>query len=233
MRLLWRIYICFFVSTLMALAATSWYANHSLRRFYQERVASELLTRANVLASELRTHSLDKEAEQIDRHCKEFGRLTQTRVTVILPDGRVIGDSDHDPSSMENHRDRPEIAEALTGQTGKAVRFSDTMHRTLMYLAIPMRSDGKIVAVARVSLPLSMIDWTLLTVYRHIVFGGLMVAVFFAAVAFYLARRISRPLDEMRRTAERLANGNLRARVSLPKGAEMESLARTLNQMAA
>src|ERR1035437_9411229 len=135
MRLLWRIYICFFISTLLALAVTTWLANHSLRRFYQEQVASELLTRANILASELGTHALDKEAEQIDQHCKEFGRLTQTRVTVILPDGRVIGESDHDSSSMENHRNRPEIAEALTGRTGKAVRFSDTMHRTLMYLA--------------------------------------------------------------------------------------------------
>ena len=123
MRLLWRIYIGFFACTLLALAVTSWYANHSLRRFYQEQVASELLTRAGILANELQSHALDKEAEQIDRHCKEFGRLTQTRVTVILPDGLVIGDSDQIPSGMENHRNRPEIAEALTGRTGKAVRF--------------------------------------------------------------------------------------------------------------
>ena len=163
MRLLWRIYIYFFASTLLALAVTAWYANHSLRRFYQEQVAADLLTRANVLASELGPHSLDKEAEQIDRHCKEFGRLTQTRVTVILPDGKVIGDSDQNPSSMENHRNRPEIAEALTGQTGKSVRFSDTIRRTLMYLAIPVQRDGAVVAVVRTSLPLSVIDWTLHT----------------------------------------------------------------------
>ncbi len=233
MRLLWRIYIYFFVSTILALAVTDWYANHSLRRFYLEQVASELLTRANILVSELRNHALDKDAEQIDQHCKEFGRLTQTRVTVILAEGRVIGDSGQNPASMENHGDRPEIAEALAGQTGKAVRFSDTMRRTLMYLAVPVWSDGKVVAVARVSLPLSMVGWTLQSVYRQILFGGLMVAILFAVVAYYLARRISRPLDEMRITAEQLAHGDLRARVALPKGAEMQSLARTLNQMAA
>ena len=233
MRLLWRIYICFFVSTLLALTVTAWYANYSLRRFYQEQVASELLTRANLLASELQSHSLERETEQIDQHCKQFGRLAQTRVTVILPDGRVIGDSDQNPSGMENHSNRPEIAEALSGQTGKSVRFSDTMRRTLMYLAIPVRRDGAVVAVVRASLPLSVIDWTLHTVYRHVAFGGLMVAILFAAVAFYLARRISCPLDDMRRTAERLAQGDLRARVALPRGEEMQSLARTLNQMAA
>ena len=233
MRLLWRIYIYYFTSTLLALAATTWYANHSLRQFYQEQVAADLLTRANVLASELGTHSVDKEAEQINQHCKEFRRLTQTRATVILPDGRVIGDSDQSPSSMENHRNRPEIAEALTGLTGKSVRFSDTIRHTLMYLAIPMQRDGTVVAVVRTSLPLSVIDWTLHTVYRHIAFGGLIVVAFFAVAAFYLARRISRPLDDMRRIADRLAHGDLHARVALPKGVEMKSLARALNQMAA
>ena len=218
---------------LLALAATTWYANHSLCRFYQEQVASELLTRANLLASEISTYSLEKATGQIDEHCKEFGRLTQTRVTVVLPDGRVIGDSESDPTSLENHRNRPEVAEALAGRTGKAMRFSDTIRRTLMYLAIPVQKDGAVVAVVRASLPLSVVDWTLRTVYRHVAIGGLIVAIFFAVITFYLARRISRPLEDMRRTAERLASGDLHARVALPHGEEMQSLARTLNQMAA
>ena len=232
MRLLWRIYLCFFTCTLLALAATTWYANHSLWRFYQEQIAGILLTRANLLASELPPLSPDT-VETVDRRCKEFGHLTQTRVTVILPDGRVIGDSDQDPAHMENHRNRPEIADALAGQTGKAVRFSDTIRRTLMYLAIPVRKDDAVIAVVRTSLPLSVIDWALRTVYRHVALGGFIVAGLFAVVAFYLARRISKPLDDMRQTAERLAHGDLHARVALPHGEEMQSLARTLNQMAA
>jgi two-component system, OmpR family, phosphate regulon sensor histidine kinase PhoR len=233
MRLLWRIYICFFLSALLALAVTAWYANHSLGNFYKEEVASELLTRANILANELDTASLAGNAAQVDRHCKDFSRLTQTRVTVILLDGKVIGDSDHDPATMENHSNRPEIIEALKGRTGRSVRFSDTIQRTLMYLAIPVRHDGAIVGVARTSLPLSAIDWTLHGVYRHIAVGVVIVAVFFAIIAFYFARRISLPLADMRWAAERLANGDLKARVALPKGEELQSLARTLNQMAA
>jgi two-component system, OmpR family, phosphate regulon sensor histidine kinase PhoR len=233
MRLLWRIYICFFLSTMLALAVTAWYANHSLQIFYKEQVASELLTRANILARELDTSSLSQDALQVDRRCKEFGRLTQTRVTVILSDGRVIGDSDHDPATMENHSNRPEIAEALKGRIGNSERFSDTIRRTLMYLAIPVWKDGVIIAVARTSLPLSVIDWTLHSAYRHIAMGAAMVAVFFAVIAYYFARRISHPLADMRLAAERLAQGDLKARVALPKGEEMQSLARTLNQMAA
>jgi two-component system phosphate regulon sensor histidine kinase PhoR len=233
MRLLWRIYLSFLTCTLLALAATTWYANRSLRSFYEEEIATNLLSRASVLALDLKPLISEANWEPIDRHCKEFGRLTQTRVTVILPDGKVVGDSDSDPSGMENHGHRPEIIAALSGQIGRSVRFSDTIRRTLMYLAIPVWRDGALVAVARASLPLSFIEHTVHSVFRQVALGGALVALFFGVVAFYLARRISQPLDDMRRTAERLANGDLQARVALPGSEEMRSLAHTLNQMAA
>ena len=42
---------------------------------------------------------------------------TRTRITVILPDGRVIFDSRDNPERMENHRDRPEVKSALGGNS--------------------------------------------------------------------------------------------------------------------
>ena len=152
MRLLWRIFFSFFACTLLALAVTVWYANRSLRDFYQEEVAVDLTTKARILARELEPHFQGSPSNEVDRHCKEFGRLTQTRVTVVLPDGKVIGDSDRDPATMENHADRPEITEALKGRTGRSVRFSDTIRRTLMYLAIPVEQDGAVVGAVRAAL---------------------------------------------------------------------------------
>lgn len=233
MRLLWRIYFTLFTCTLLTFATTAWYGNYALRGFYTEQVAADLLTRANILTSELGSDLQNPMSGPIDRRCKEFGRLTQTRVTVILPDGKVMGDSDNDPAMMDNHKSRPEITVALSGRTGRSVRFSNTNQRTLMYLAIPALRDGTVVGVVRASLPLAVIDWSLHSLYRHVALGSLIVVAFFAMVAFHLARRMTQPLEDIRRTAERLAHGELRARVALPKGEEMASLARTLNQMAA
>ena len=158
-RLLWRIYLYFFVSTIAALAITALYATRSLRQFHQDQVANDLLVRARMVASEVAAYPLDTEPARIDRLCKDLGRLTMTRITVVLPSGEVIGDSDEDPARMENHRNRPEIAAAMEGRTGKSVRFSDTVHRTLMYLAIPVLHDGAVAAVVRTSMPLAVIDW--------------------------------------------------------------------------
>jgi two-component system phosphate regulon sensor histidine kinase PhoR len=164
--------------------------------------------------------------------CRELGSLTQTRLTVILPDGRVLGDSSQAPEELDNHRDRPEFIQALNGDIGQSIRFSDTARRRLLYLAVPLRADGAIVAVARAALPLSIIDWTLLSVYRQIALGAGVSAFFFGLLSFLLARRISRPLEDMRRMAEHLSQGDLAVRVARPKDLEMQALARSLNRMA-
>lgn len=233
MRLLWRLYLSFFLSTLVALAGTAWYANRSVRLFHEEQLEGDLLVRARILSVELSAYPTGTPAEVIARHCDDFGRLTQTRVTVILPDGTPEADSEHDTASMDNHRTRPEIIEALGGRTGRSIRFSHTLGRDLMYVAIPLRRDNAIVAVVRTALPLAAIDWALSAAYRQIALGGLMAGALFAVVALYLSKRVSRPLEDMRRVAERLALGDLAARMTVPGGEELGALARTLNQMAA
>ena len=233
MRLLWRLYLSFFLSTLVALVGTAWYANRSLRLFHEDQLAGDLTVRARILAAELAAFPTGTPEAAILRHCEDFGRMTQTRITVILPDGRPLADSEHDTATMDNHRNRPEIVEALEGRVGRSIRFSDTMRRNLMYVAIPLRRDGAITAVVRTSLPLADIEWSLSTAYHQIALGGLMAAGLFALVALLLSQRISRPLEDMRRVAERLALGDLGARIAVPKGEELGALARTLNQMAA
>jgi two-component system phosphate regulon sensor histidine kinase PhoR len=54
-------------------------------------------------------------AAEVDAICKEIGKQSATRITVILPSGQVIGDSRETPHQMNNHADRPEIAMALAG----------------------------------------------------------------------------------------------------------------------
>ncbi len=232
MRFLWRIFLSFFACALLALALTAWYANHSLRHFYQKQIEADLQSRAGLLASRLDGTAFEQDTGQVNRLCRDLGSLTQTRLTVILPDGRVLGDSSQAPEELDNHRDRPEFIQALNGDIGQSIRFSDTARRRLLYLAVPLRADGAIVAVARAALPLSIIDWTLLSVYRQIALGAGVSAFFFGLLSFLLARRISRPLEDMRRMAEHLSQGDLAVRVARPKDLEMQALARSLNRMA-
>jgi len=237
-KLLWRIYLSFFASAMFAFAIITWYAIFSLRQFHQEQVGNDLLVHARLIANDVAEYPVDTGdpavagAEKINRFCNDLGRLTRTRITIVALDGRVLGDSEENPDSMDNHKNRPEISAAMKGETGKSVRFSDTLRRTMMYLAIPVRRNGNMIAVVRTSLPLSAIDWALHTVHKHMLFGGVIIAVIFAVVALLILRQISRPLDNMRQVAERLAQGEFDARVPVSGYEETKALARALNQMA-
>lgn len=233
MKLFWRVYLWLFAAALAAFLLAGGHANRSLRRVYGEQVAADLRTQAEWLASELGMTARLPAYERVDARCKELGRLAPLRVTVALPDGAVIGDSTADPASMENHADRPEIRAALAGAVGTSERFSDTLRRKLAYVAVPVVREGKVVAVVRTSMPLAEIDRTLAAATREVGFGVLAAAALFALVASVLVRRITRPLEAMRAAAERMASGDLRARVEVASGgAEMRSLGRALNLMA-
>ena len=233
MRLFWRVYAWLFLAAVVAFFAAGMQANRSIRKVYRDQVGTELLAQAQWAAGELQDEPHLLIGDRVDSQCKEWGRLARQRVTVILSDGRVMGDSNSNPEQMENHGNRPEIQEALLGQVGYAERFSDTMRRTWVYVAVPVEVEKTVVAVVRTSMPLADIHRTLDAAYREVGIGMAGAAALFALVASMLVRRISQPLEEMRHAAERMAKGDLHARVNVRTGGEeMRSLGRTLNQMA-
>ncbi len=230
-KLVWRIYFVFLAATLLALAAVAWNAARAFREFHQNHTAEVLLARARIIAQGLEQEPAADPA-RMDALCKELGRLSATRISIILPDGRVVGDTEEIPADMENHRRRPEVAAALDGREGQAVRYSNTLRRNLMYVAVPAVHAGQVTAIVRTALPLADVQWTLSAVYRHIAAGVAAAALLFAVIALGLSHRISRPLSEMRAAAERMSQGELDTSVAEAGGDEIGALARALNRMA-
>ena len=231
-RLLWRIYLSFLLAAGAALILTTWYNARCMRRFHEEQVSGDLTVRAQFFASDLSHYELERDADAVDAVCKQLGGLTGTRITVILPDGTVVGDSDEDPARMDSHANRPEIREAFRGERGESTRFSDTLKRKLKYVATPLMRDERVIAAVRTSRPLAEIRWTRRIMSRQIVLACMSSVLLFAAVALYLSRRITRPLESMRRAAVRMAAGDLASRMPVSTPDEIGALAEALNEMA-
>ena len=96
-RLLWRLFPSYLLITLISLLAVSWYASEAMRQFFLDQTATDLKARAALLEKQITSFLAPLDAEAIDSICKEAGRLSATRITVILPDGIVIGDSRETP----------------------------------------------------------------------------------------------------------------------------------------
>ncbi|MDR0662596.1 MAG: ATP-binding protein [Spirochaetaceae bacterium] len=81
------------------------------------------------------------------------------RLTLIDASGAVLSDSRFDAASMENHASRPEVAAALAGTEGAALRQSDTAGVYNLYHALPVYKkdddpkSGKPIGVMRLAMP--------------------------------------------------------------------------------
>jgi two-component system phosphate regulon sensor histidine kinase PhoR len=231
-KLLWKLYPVYLVIILSSIIIVGIYASTTLKKFYLRKTADDLAVRAHLIAREIAGTFGTESQKSLDELCKTVGRETATRITLIHLSGEVLGDSDEDPQKMENHAGRPEVKAALIGNKGVYTRYSDTLHQEMMYVAIPVKKDGEIVGVVRTSIPVSEIDTTLGSIYRKIALAGLFLILLAAVASLYVARRISQPIEEMKRGAQRFSEGNFSRKLLVPDSEELGSLADVLNHMA-
>jgi two-component system phosphate regulon sensor histidine kinase PhoR len=231
-RLLRHLFPSYMLITLISLVAVTWFASNSTRHFFLEQTAADLLTRARLLENQIPQFLGPLETNVVDALCKEIGASSSTRITVILPSGRVIGDSNEDPAIMDSHALRPEVITARKGDVGKSIRYSMTLQERMMYVAIPLKDKKKIVAVIRAALPVTAIDQELKVIQIKIMLGGLFIALLAAGISLYVSQRISRPIENLKQGADFFARGDLSHRMSGTGLVEIDSLIETLNQMA-
>ncbi len=231
-KLLWQIYPVTLAAVLLALLGVTWYITGELREFHMRQTSFDLQARARLLAPLLQDRFSADESPYVDALCKRLGGQTSTRITVVLPTGLVIGDSDEDPRRMDNHGERPEIAAAFDGEIGTALRFSHTLGHTLIYVAVPVVERGSLIGCVRTALPLTAIGETLDAIYLRIVGGGVAIALLIAMLSWWLTRWISRPLEELKRGAARFARGDLGRPLKVDGSEEIASLAEAMNRMA-
>ena len=231
-RLLWQLFPSYMAVVLLSLVAATWYASSAARRFFWDQTSKALESRARALEWYVSTGSPTTDTAQADAQCKQMGKATGDRITIILPTGKVIGDSDHDPATMENHADRFEVQEALAGKVGQHVRQSPTLHVPMMYVAITAADKNGNRVVIRTATPLSHISAVILALQLRIVLVGIVISLAAGAISLWVSRRIARPIEEMKRGVARLAGGELGYRLAIPAADEIAGLAEMLNEMA-
>jgi len=232
-RLLWHLFPAFLLITLISLVSVTWYVTHSLREFHLQQTETDLLARARLVEYQLLGRFDSADELWIDRLCKQLGDKSDSRITVILADGQVLGDSDESPDQMDNHANRPEVYPNRLGKIGRSVRFSHTLGQTMMYVALPVQTNDAYVGSIRVAVPMTAIEATLQGLRWRILYGGIAAALFAVLVSWWISRRISRPLENMKLGAEKFARGELETRLQISGSEETSSLADAMNRMAA
>jgi len=236
-KLIWQIFPSFLVIILLSLTVVTWYSTRHFKDFFLENSEKELTIQAKLLQNKF-ARLLGGDSEQIleiDKLCKKIGETIQTRVTIILPSGAVVGDSFGRVETMENHLARPEIQEALKGNKGISVRYSSTLDQNMMYIALPVipeNGKNQVIAVVRTAVSISDIDNKIIAVRNNILVTLILTLIAAAIASFYVARKITHPMERMKNGAIEFAKGNLDNRLAVPDTEELSQLARAMNTMA-
>jgi hypothetical protein len=155
---------------------------------------AQVLQAKAVLVRELVTPALDQGPDAaLQERVWAVGAEIGTRLTVLRADGTVIADSEEEPSRMENHGRRPEIVDADRHGLGRAQRYSDTQQTTMMYVALPVRLEQRLLGYVRVSRVLSRIkaEWHALLLLLPAA-GAAVVASLL--LGWWLAQRLTTPI---------------------------------------
>jgi two-component system, OmpR family, phosphate regulon sensor histidine kinase PhoR len=192
----------------------------SLRDEIQRSLTAKTRLFANRVESDRNTHSLQDIAAQ-------EGQAAGARATIIDPTGRVLADSEADAASMENHRERKEFASALSGNIGVDERRSRTIGVPFLFVAAPI-SGGAV----RMAHPLSDVEAASRRVHQTLLLGSCVAFIIVMILAAIGAHYTSRRLQRIVNFADRIAAGDLTARISATSLDEIGQVATSLDKTA-
>ncbi|MFT6927601.1 MAG: two-component system phosphate regulon sensor histidine kinase PhoR [Psychromonas sp.] len=184
------------------------------------------------LSKSLRPFSKQTSLPELNQTIVDLGKKTQSRLTIINESGTVLADSQKSPLTMDNHANRPEIIAAHQQRIVPTTRFSKTLGKNMVYLALPIIIEQKVQGFVRVSLPLTIIDKKLMQLRLAIALSAFISALVALILGYYFAKRFSAPLIKITAVAEAISQGDYSKRIITHQKDEIGLLADAFNLMA-
>ena len=222
-----RIFLKLFVAALIVIAACTisldLLIGHAWENMLRRQIESSLRQKTSMFAKRVESAP----ANQLQAIVEEGAQASGARVTVIDSSGKVLADSEADPEQMENHAERPEFAAALQGRAASSTRVSKTVGTELLYVAVPIPGGA-----VRMAERLTAIQEANVQIRWDLVKGSAIAALIALVLAFLATQSIGRRLLRITDFAERIAAGDLSARIQEGPGDEIAHVAAALDKTA-
>jgi two-component system, OmpR family, phosphate regulon sensor histidine kinase PhoR len=237
----WQIAVPYVILLVAAMTGLGLYLSNTTRQTYEEAWRLNLTADAHLMAafagpylsSSDSTSQTAAASSTLEPLAKNYALLLNCRITFIRSDGMVLGESDTNPSDMENHQYRVEVIQAMTGSDGYQVRYSTTLKKEMLYVAAPIRGENsQVIGVARLSIPLDFIYIKLSNIKTGILAAVLSVTVLAVLLAFLVTNIVTRPLRQLTQSVKQQSTAELKSLIIPAGDNEIGQLGRAIRQMA-
>lgn len=231
-----KIFIGYLTIILLLSGMIVYFSYQTISNHYYEYAVQELTDLSNTMSWQIKpfleTSEIDN-ISKIDSITKLIGSKIKNRITIIKADGLVLGDSKADPFKMENHKNRPEIIEASKGKISSYKRYSNTVQKEMIYVAVPIYNNSyKIVGYCRVSLFVDFFDNLLFKLRFDILQITIITVIISLIMVLIFSRNISKPINQLSFAARKVAAGDFNVSLEISnKKDEIEELMDNFNNM--
>ena len=160
MGIRYRLFLIVFLSLGVSTSIAYFIAERDITNTFEEQIVYQLEKQARLLVENIDEIDSIKTAGEADSLADRLGNASESRVTLILNNGKVIGDSDVPLNlipSLDNHISRTEVADALSKGTGWSSRYSSTTGEQLLYFAILDKNEVN-PNIVRIAVPYTYLD---------------------------------------------------------------------------
>ncbi|MDP2853200.1 MAG: diguanylate cyclase [Smithellaceae bacterium] len=212
------------ISSILYFVSKKYFSDSYFREtFKQTETSVQLLRNPLTLSS--------TDLSTIQSRIQEIGKKVNLRITIVNRDGKVMADSEEDPSVMENHNSRTEIIDARSSGIGKSIRYSLTLKRDMLYVAMPLDDVKPLNTIIRVAIPMNGLNSILYENYQIVGIAFVVISLLAILVGIWIIRRIVKPINEMAAIAQSIAEGDFSREIAIRSNDEVGKLAAAINQM--
>ena len=229
----WKIFFPFTLLIISTMTISGLILSNYVRQVYIDDLEAKQVAEANLIGEAVvQSEGVNWEQLVLDAEARNWAKVLDARITVITPDGRVIGESDEDRASMDNHLNRPEIQLALSQGFGSSIRFSHTVGYEMMYTAVTKYIGDQLTGFVRVAVPLNKIEEKVASLQKIITVIILVLIILGMLLSSFISFRITRPLRYLTTAVQGLVPGSTPSEVTKQKGDEIAHLTHSFNGMA-
>lgn len=225
-----KILLTYFFIIILAVIIIGAMSLSLLQTNYLVLLEDKLISNSNIIKENLILYDNYKKVDYANL-AKHYSKAINARVTFIDKFGNVIGDSDIDYRNLDNHNNRPEVKDALKGNIGKNKRYSSTLKKDLLYVAIPYKRKDSILSVIRLAIPIDdirLLNKKLLNYIVVSIITGLAVALM---IGYRFVKTFTEPIKELTKATKKILRGNYGEKVFVNSNDEIGILADNFNIM--
>lgn len=237
MKKLWlKIGLSFFILFFVVMVMVGIFSGELMKSTYLNMKENQLEDDAKILlqTTNIEHLDLDQNAAEIQKTLDPLSDEIDARITVIDSQGDVVADTKKDPENLDNHMNRPEVADILEKgeNVGISIRESDSLGYSMLYVAVPVKHQNKTDDVLRISISLESVDTAVAKLWGNLalIFGIALIII--AGISVFIARKITKPVREIIEVSTDLANHKYDSRIHGKVSGELQDLSISVNMLA-